>query len=313
MKYKILFLLNIIPTITFCIFDTYFAKRAYDKGDLELAKQKYQSLLFNETIHKADASYNLGKIAYRQQKFDQAEAYFQETLGCPELSQQLKKQALFDLGNSQIKLQKWTDALNNFEEFLLLEPENEYAQKTVEYIKKILEEQEKQQKEEKNKEKNDQKEQENQNNSDDQDNNDDSENDEKQSDQSNQNQQQEENPSDKKQKSPQKPQPEDDKSKKSQQQPEKNSKSPDAENQNSSGENQQQEKNDQNAHQQDYEQQASQQQSMHEALEEKEKKGKDKTEAFLAVLEKSDSESSKKLLKSQLEAKMQKRHGEKNW
>ena len=137
------------------IFDTYRAVNAYKNDDLESAQTIFDNLVTQDPDN-CEALYNLGKIAYKKNNFEGAEAYFDKAVQVHSGSEKFQEQALFDLGNSQTKLKKWHEALKSFEDVLKINPNNEYAKKTLEQIKKIIE-QEEQKKQEQEKKQQDQK------------------------------------------------------------------------------------------------------------------------------------------------------------
>lgn len=168
MKMRIFLL---VSSILYChssraVLEPYYACKAYKNNDLEGAN----TLLNTVVTHNPDdrsALYNLGKIAYKKGEFETAGAYFAKAAQTPYSSPLLQEQALFDLGNSQAQLKKWSEALQSYESVLALNSEHEPAKKTIEQIKKIMEqEKQKQQEQEKQDKKDQEKEQEKKQNKD---------------------------------------------------------------------------------------------------------------------------------------------------
>jgi Ca-activated chloride channel homolog len=124
-------------------FKKYKAIKAYGQQDFHASQQ-----LFEEVIAKDhtdyETLYNLGKVSYAQKAFDKAAEFFSSVAQLPDLIDQQKIEANFDLGNAQVQLNKLTEALQSYEHVLKLDPEHEFAQKMIEKIKKILEEQQQQ-------------------------------------------------------------------------------------------------------------------------------------------------------------------------
>jgi Ca-activated chloride channel homolog len=161
--------LLMLPQTMLGVFEMHRAANAYKNNDLTHAQNLLDTVLTNDP-QNYEALYNLGKIAYKQEKFESAQAYFDKARNCDQISEKMHEQALFDLGNSQAQLKKWHDALKSFENVLEINPDNEFAKKTIEQIKKILEEEkQKEEEQKKNEEKN---KQENKQNEENQDNND---------------------------------------------------------------------------------------------------------------------------------------------
>ncbi len=159
------------------VFETDRAMKAYHNNDLNGAQQLYDTLLVKNPDHY-EGLYNSGKLAYKQQNFAQSAAYFEKAAHIKTAPSGLKEQAFFDLGNSYAQIKEWQKALTAFEHVLTINPDNEYAKKTVERIKQIIEQEKQQQEQEK----------ENNDN-----NNDDKKEDKKESQENNENQQQDDN------------------------------------------------------------------------------------------------------------------------
>jgi len=85
------------------ILDRYRATRAYNTGDFDTAQQLLEPIFIRN--QRDDDAYNLGKIAYQQEKYDQAEAYMAKAAQHTQ-DIQLQIQAYFDTGNAQVKQKK---------------------------------------------------------------------------------------------------------------------------------------------------------------------------------------------------------------
>lgn len=298
-------------------FDNDRAARAYRDNDLSAAQNIYNKALI-EDPSDYQALYNAGKIAYKQGTFELSEAYFSKALECPDLSSKFQEQAFFDWGNSQAQLKKWLDALKSFEEVLKLNPDNDYARKTIERLKEIIEQekqkeeqkQEQDQKKDQEKDKEQDKEKDNDNqdqedkNNDQKNKDDDSQGDNKQQDQQNKNQ-----------------------SKDNEQKDNKNSNQQD-QNQQQNKEQQSKKEEDRKDDAQGAEKQDKEQLDKAAEMEQQEKENKEKLAAsekksgekedtsremmLVRLVENSDAAMSKMLLQKQIN-KEEKRDGQKNW
>ncbi len=132
------------------ILDRYRAVRAYNDGDLDTAQQLLEPI-FIHNQQDAESAYNLGKIAYKKEKYDESEAYMTEAAQHTQ-NIQLQIQAYFDTGNAQVKQKKLKEALESYKAVIALDYEHEQAQDMIEQIEKILEQQQKQQDQQKNNE-----------------------------------------------------------------------------------------------------------------------------------------------------------------
>lgn len=135
---------------TLALFETDRAIAAYKNDNLNGAQQLYDHLLIKDPLHY-EALYNSGKLAYKQQNFPQAAAYFEKAAQIENTPVGLKEQTFFDLGNSYAQLKEWQKALTAYESVLTINPDNEYAKKTIERIKQIIEEEERKKEQEQEK------------------------------------------------------------------------------------------------------------------------------------------------------------------
>lgn len=166
------------------------AANAYHDGDMQTAQRLLDDALTDDA-NDFQAAYNRGKVAYAQQDYEHAQAYFEKAAQV-ENNTQLKMQAWYDTGNAQVQQKKLEQAIRSYEEVLTLSPEHQEALKMLDQLRKILEQQKHQQQQQNNQkdQKNQQKNQQ-QNNDDnqqgDQQNRDDQKGDKDQDDQNNQN------------------------------------------------------------------------------------------------------------------------------
>lgn len=150
MKKLILFLnFNIIA------FQSYEADKAYEKKDFEKAKNIYSQVIEKDPTNLS-AVYNLGKVAYKQKDFEGAQKAFD--VASKSENRAIAEKSYFNLGDSNIMLNRLQEALSNFESVLKINSDNKKAKERIEYIKKLLEQQKKEQedKDKKDKEKKEQ-------------------------------------------------------------------------------------------------------------------------------------------------------------
>jgi len=110
------------------------------------------------------ALYNAGVTAFKENKLERAQECF-DFLKSQDFSknQTQGEQIFYNAGNTEVKLQKYEDALASFKKVLTFNPDHELARKKIEHIKALLEQQkqeeqenEQQDQKEKNKDKQDQ-------------------------------------------------------------------------------------------------------------------------------------------------------------
>ncbi len=164
-KIFVVFMCIYMPLI-YPVFEQFNAWRFYKKDDLVNAQRYLDAALIKDS-EDFQSLYNSGKIAYKEGNFSKSEAYFKAASDTED--RQLKEQSFFDLGNSQVRQEKLEDAAQSFEQVLEINQNNEYAQKTLDEIRKRLEQKQQQdnqqqdQKNNKQDQKNDKDDQSNQN------------------------------------------------------------------------------------------------------------------------------------------------------
>ncbi|HSW74136.1 MAG TPA: tetratricopeptide repeat protein [Candidatus Limnocylindria bacterium] len=155
----IIFLL--VPCFLYPIFEHDRAIVAARQGDWAHATRLMNTVI-TDTVNDPNVMYDAGVAAYKQEHYDQAHAYFTQAVNTLKASEsssgQVHEEALFNLGNSNVKRNALQEALVNYQEVLALNPGNQKAQHNLELVKKMLEQQ-KNQEQEKEKEKKSEKEQ----------------------------------------------------------------------------------------------------------------------------------------------------------
>lgn len=122
---------------------------ATQRGDLLHAEQLMNQVVVDKP-HDAQTLYDAGVVAYKQGKYQQAQAYFTNAAkqSGSARHQVLLEKALFNQGNSNVKLNNLQQALTDYESVLKLNAQNEKARHNLEIVKKMLEEQQRQKQEE---------------------------------------------------------------------------------------------------------------------------------------------------------------------
>lgn len=145
--------------------------------------QMHQLIIDNPD--QPDLLYDSGVAAYRLSEFTKAAAYFENVTKIPQVQNDLKKQAHFNLGNTNVALNQLPQAITQYEQVIAMDPDNQPARHNLEKVKEMLKQQQKQnqqQQQKKDQSKNNQ-----------QDNNDQRNQDQQQNQQSNQDQQNQNN------------------------------------------------------------------------------------------------------------------------
>ncbi len=93
---------------------------------------------------QADVLYDNGIAAYRLGQYATAAAYFESVIQEAVVPLELKKQALFNLGNTNVALKELPAAIKKYEEVLALEPDNQAAAHNLAKVKEMLKQQQQQ-------------------------------------------------------------------------------------------------------------------------------------------------------------------------
>lgn len=117
--------------------DEYAANKYYKEQDYSLAAKKTEKLLLQDS-NGFEVIMNMGKILYKQEKFEEAVNYFSKLKKIKTLSKNKKEDVFFNLASAQAQQEKWSDALEAFEKVVEINSENKRAKKNIEIIKKIM-------------------------------------------------------------------------------------------------------------------------------------------------------------------------------
>jgi len=109
----------------------------------EAAGQKLQELVVDNP-DRPDLLYDAGVVSYQQGDFQTARAYFSNVTKLETVPPTVKEQAHFNLGNTQVALNQLSDAIEQYEQTLVLNSDNERAKHNLELVKKMLEQQQQQ-------------------------------------------------------------------------------------------------------------------------------------------------------------------------
>lgn len=154
-----------------CLLSTFHAHALFEhdqavyqaqKNNWQQSTQTFKQLL----VQKPDnphVLYDAGVSSFKNNEYDQALAYFTKAAQSPGAATSLQEQAYFNAGNTQVKLKKLQEAIDDYDKVLAINPEHEKAKHNKGIVKKMLEQQKQEDQKQENKEQNnDQKNQEDQ-------------------------------------------------------------------------------------------------------------------------------------------------------
>ncbi len=107
--------------------------------------QQRMSVLMIDDPDDPELLYDSGVAAYRMKEYPKAEAYFRQTAENEHSSDRLKEKALFNLGNTEVALNKLEESIDLYEAALAIDPHDERAQYNLEKVRELLEQQKQQQ------------------------------------------------------------------------------------------------------------------------------------------------------------------------
>jgi Ca-activated chloride channel family protein len=111
------------------------AELQYKVGDFEAAGRIFEQALGLEPDNYK-LNLGLGNSYYRQNKFTEAEQYFQKAAQAESAEQ--KADALYNLGNSLVQLGKYQEAVSAYQGSLQIAPNQKNVADNLEYAKKLL-------------------------------------------------------------------------------------------------------------------------------------------------------------------------------
>ena len=94
---------------------------------------------------KAELLYDNGVAAYKLKEHEKAAAYFEQVIRKKGVEPQLKKQAHFNLGNADVGLKKYAEAIGQYQEALKIDPNDEKAKHNLKVVQQMLAQQQQQQ------------------------------------------------------------------------------------------------------------------------------------------------------------------------
>lgn len=145
--------------------------KLYEKGEFGEAEVRYRK----SEEEKADpfiSRFNLGTSLFKQERFDEAAAAFQQLPSMTEDKQQ-KAAAYHNLGNTMLKMKKYQESVDAYKQSLRYNPKDEETKYNLSYARRMIQQQQQQQdqnkddKQDKNEEKQDQQQQQNKDKKDD--------------------------------------------------------------------------------------------------------------------------------------------------
>jgi Ca-activated chloride channel family protein len=107
------------------------------------AQQLMSTLMINDPDN-AELLYDSGVAAYRMKEYSKAEAYFHQTTENEQANDLMKQKAFFNVGNTQVALNRLEEAIASYGAALTIDPEDERAQHNLKKVRELLEQQKQQ-------------------------------------------------------------------------------------------------------------------------------------------------------------------------
>jgi len=145
-KKLILLMILFLTTMAFAQKENKFIRQGNDKYDEE--NYKDAEVDYMKALEKSPESvkgqYNLGGALYKQENYEDASKLYGSIAG-RDISDEAKADALYNLGNSYVKAQKFPEAISAYKNSLRLDPGDQDAKYNLEYAKRMLQQQQQQQ------------------------------------------------------------------------------------------------------------------------------------------------------------------------
>ena len=111
---------------------------AYEKGEYQKALKHFIDAQLEEP-DKPEIYYNIANTYYKLKDYDAAYKNYLSALKTDDKA--LEQKIRYNLGNTQFRQQKLEDAISQYQAALDIDPNDEIAQKNIEFTKKLLEQQ----------------------------------------------------------------------------------------------------------------------------------------------------------------------------
>ncbi len=125
---------------------------AYGQQEKWEEAQVQMNQLMVDSPDQPDLLYDSGVAAYRLSEFAKAAAYFENVTKVPHVEHDLKKRAHFNWGNTNVALNKLADAVTQYQQVLLMEPDNKPAEHNLKKVKEMMKQQEQKEQQQKKQE-----------------------------------------------------------------------------------------------------------------------------------------------------------------
>jgi Ca-activated chloride channel homolog len=120
--------------------DTRDGMAAYEKGDFEQALKHFTDAQLNAP-DQPEALYNVADAYYKTGNFDAAAEHYKQVLKTDDT--QLKRKALYNLGNTEFRRGRAKEAIGQYEAALAIDPNDRQTKENLAFVKKVMEQQKK--------------------------------------------------------------------------------------------------------------------------------------------------------------------------
>jgi Ca-activated chloride channel family protein len=124
--------------------DTHDGIAAYERGDFEQALKHFTDAQLNAPDNPATL-FNVADAYYKTGNFDAAAEHYKQVLETND--NQLKRKALYNLGNTAFRRGQAKEAIGHYEAALAIDPDDRQTKENLNFVKKVMEQQQQQSKE----------------------------------------------------------------------------------------------------------------------------------------------------------------------
>lgn len=115
--------------------------KLYNEGQYTKAQQLYESIAGQSGVYRKDALFALGNTLYKTQKYEEASKVYSQVLELPDLSPLQRAEIHHNIGNIAMQGKQYAQAIESYKKSLILNPNDEDTRYNLVLAQKQLQKQ----------------------------------------------------------------------------------------------------------------------------------------------------------------------------